>query len=459
VDIPVSSGNSRARRWFGPGLVAAGAIVTSLVTPSTAHAATDTAAAAATHAVPCAVNNPINLPMSRSEAVARARSWINKTPYNQKTCYTNQYGDYRTDCSGMVSMAWGLGGSGSYYWTGNFDDISTPIPAAALQPGDALLYSVGSSNDDHVALFAGWADAAHSQPDVIQETGWADNTIEGVPHNFDWHTYTPIRYNNIRGGGLHEVYGAASGWVNGAIGSDVDQVSAVAFGSGSHPQVMTVENGTLHEVSADGAGWHDADTGVALSSGSTISAVNMGGNWPTVMAVDNGHLFEITGTGTGWHKDDTTIAVTPGSSISAVNSGGQWPTVMTTDQGRLYEITASATTGWAKANTGVRADKVSAIWRGGPWPISATIAGGTLHEVYGDSAGWHDGNTAIPVEDISAVDMGRAHMDVMAAHAGILYQITADASGAWHAASTSTFASTVTSARTTGTWPTNITTP
>ena len=59
--------------------------------------------AAATHDLPCADNGPTRA-MSRDDAVTRARSWLGVTPYGQERCYKNQYGDYRTDCSGMVSM-------------------------------------------------------------------------------------------------------------------------------------------------------------------------------------------------------------------------------------------------------------------------------------------------------------------------------------------------------------------
>jgi hypothetical protein len=152
--------------------------------------------AADTHELPCADNGPTKA-MSRDDAVNRARSWLGVTPYSKERCYPNQYGDYRTDCSGMVAMAWGLGGSGSQWWTGNLDSVSTPIAAADLQPGDALLYSVGDQHLDHVALFERWYDSTHTKPVVIQETGSADNTIEGVPTNFTWTKYTPIRYDKI----------------------------------------------------------------------------------------------------------------------------------------------------------------------------------------------------------------------------------------------------------------------
>ncbi|GIF47175.1 hypothetical protein DFJ67_7200 [Asanoa ferruginea] len=134
---------------------------------------------------------------SRADVVARARSWIGKTPYSQNGCHSNAYGSYRRDCSGMVSMAWGLGGDGADWWTGNLGSASYTIAAADLRAGDALLYHDGTSDGSHVAIFVRWADTAHSKVVVIQETGSADNTIEGVPTNFNWRNYTPKRYKYI----------------------------------------------------------------------------------------------------------------------------------------------------------------------------------------------------------------------------------------------------------------------
>ena len=190
------------RQWLRIGVTATSAVAAALFGATAAHATTDTPAAQAANpqsleAVQCDYNGASNQWMTRSDAVTRARSWVGKTPYSMYACYRNAYGDYRTDCSGMVSMAWGLGGRGSDWWTGNLDQVSTPIPAAQLQAGDALLYHDGTPNNSHVALFVRWADSAQTRPVVIQETGSADNTIEGEPTNFNWRNYTPIRYDRI----------------------------------------------------------------------------------------------------------------------------------------------------------------------------------------------------------------------------------------------------------------------
>jgi hypothetical protein len=175
-----------------------GLALTSTVIVATSVAATP-AFAGTIHSTPCA-NNGAPKTVTRAYTLERAASWIGVTPYSQTHCYTNGYGDYRTDCSGMVSMAWGLGNVGNYYYTGNIDDVSYHISASDLQPGDALLSPNPGSSDAHLALFEGWANTAHTSVKVIQETGSAGNTIEGVPTNFTWTSYTPIRYNNMADG-------------------------------------------------------------------------------------------------------------------------------------------------------------------------------------------------------------------------------------------------------------------
>ncbi|WFE35293.1 hypothetical protein [Micromonospora sp. WMMD975] len=155
------------------------------------------AAAVSTTPVPCDSNGS-DKDMRRSDAVSRARSWLSVggVPYSQSRCYKNQYGDYRTDCSGFVAMAWGLGGSGSSFWTGNLDTRSHTIPRADLAPGDALLRHTGDPSENHVALFVKWGNSAHTEPVVIEQTGSAD-TIERTWSSSYAGLYTPVRYDNI----------------------------------------------------------------------------------------------------------------------------------------------------------------------------------------------------------------------------------------------------------------------
>ncbi|WIX90394.1 hypothetical protein [Amycolatopsis sp. DG1A-15b] len=162
-------------------------------------------AAVGTTPIPCD-NNGSHKTLTRSQVVARAQSWLNVggIPYSQNRCYRNSYGDYRTDCSGFVSMAWGLGGSGSAFWTGNLGDVSTVIPRSALKPGDALLRHENNPSVDHVALFLSWEDAAHTRPVVIEQTG-SSGTIQRTWSQSNAANYTPVRYDHILDGGVPDL--------------------------------------------------------------------------------------------------------------------------------------------------------------------------------------------------------------------------------------------------------------
>jgi hypothetical protein len=128
---------------------------------------------------------------TRAEILTRAQSWITaRVPYSQSNCYRNAYGQYRTDCSGYVSMAWGARHS---YTTRDIHYISHEIPRADLQPGDAL-----NDAGSHVALFLRWADAARTQPVVREQAGPNGSpTVERTWSAATASKYTPIRYDHL----------------------------------------------------------------------------------------------------------------------------------------------------------------------------------------------------------------------------------------------------------------------
>jgi VCBS repeat protein len=132
-----------------------------------------------------------NQTLSRSQVLLRSQSWIDaRVPYSQSACHTNQYGSYRTDCSGFVSMAWGLRVS---YTTSDIHLVSHTIPRSELRPGDAL-----NDPGSHIALFLRWEDAAHTRPVVREQAGPNGSpTVERVWSEGTASQYTPIRYNNI----------------------------------------------------------------------------------------------------------------------------------------------------------------------------------------------------------------------------------------------------------------------
>ncbi|MFE7135533.1 FG-GAP-like repeat-containing protein [Streptomyces sp. NPDC057638] len=139
----------------------------------------------------------VNGEISRSEVIARARFWLGKgIPYNQQGSYPDQDGrNYRTDCSGYVSMAWHLGTSAT---TQTLPGYSHEIARRDLKPGDIL-----NSFYDHVILFDKWEDAARTTFSYYSFGSTPVKHVTGVSINashFDGRPngdYKALRYNKI----------------------------------------------------------------------------------------------------------------------------------------------------------------------------------------------------------------------------------------------------------------------
>lgn len=124
--------------------------------------------------------------------VALARQWVAvKMPYCQavnggteldrkcvslrgsRTCNRTgaanrpSWNGYRSDCSGLVSFAWGLKAPG-LTTRGFLPGAAKYVPTQDLQPGDALVRP-----GRHVVLFARWIDKDKGQATVIAEPGCA----------------------------------------------------------------------------------------------------------------------------------------------------------------------------------------------------------------------------------------------------------------------------------------------
>jgi hypothetical protein len=170
-----------------------------------------------------------------AEAVTRAEQWVNaelhycqsayEVPDPDSSCWgweggshrcdresNSAWNAYRSDCSGLVTWAWGLPpvGDGGYV-TSEFapanDSFSKVIPAESLQPGDAINWNDGS--EGHIMLFKQWVHAG-TEAIFIQEPGCsaypyhatettASVIINGpsiqVPSVIDGAVFTAIRYN------------------------------------------------------------------------------------------------------------------------------------------------------------------------------------------------------------------------------------------------------------------------
>ncbi|GCD93615.1 hypothetical protein [Embleya hyalina] len=93
--------------------------------------------------------------IARSEVLARAEDWFDRgVEYDQQAVAPDAEGahDYRTDCSGMVAMAWHL--PSTDFTTDSLDrrSVTDRVDRDDLLPGDAL----DDTADGHVVIFTGW---------------------------------------------------------------------------------------------------------------------------------------------------------------------------------------------------------------------------------------------------------------------------------------------------------------
>jgi len=135
-------------------------------------------------------------PDNRQGIMRRALRWVdNKVMYSQTP--QQAHGGYRTDCSGLVSMAWDLAPPG--HWTGNFYEVEHPISWDNLVPGDALIHP-----DHHIMLFAGWLDKAQTQFCTVEEYDWGHPAT--IFHHYKSSyagDYTPVRADHIPTNGCY----------------------------------------------------------------------------------------------------------------------------------------------------------------------------------------------------------------------------------------------------------------
>jgi hypothetical protein len=173
----------RIARSFVTAAIVAVAIAQPLVGASAAHAATAQA--------PSYFN--------RQAVMGRAARWVAKgVPYDQGAWRD----DYRTDCSGFVSYAWGLDSS---YVTWSLPEVARPIAKEDLQPGDIILNTVR-----HVVIFDGWANKQHSAYVVLEQAGTPHKAIKRVV-SYPYDSPTAADYHPYRYTGGHNIYAPEAG--------------------------------------------------------------------------------------------------------------------------------------------------------------------------------------------------------------------------------------------------------
>ncbi len=132
---------------------------------------------------------------TRAEIINRAKTWIAaQVPYSMNEYWSD---GYRQDCSGFVSMAWGLPGN---EWTGSLDQYGVRISKEELQPGDILLFHnlANPEKGSHVVIFGGWADYTHTYYIALEETP-SHARRQSTPYAYWSHSdnYLPYRYKGL----------------------------------------------------------------------------------------------------------------------------------------------------------------------------------------------------------------------------------------------------------------------
>ncbi|PWK82054.1 hypothetical protein C8D88_115170 [Lentzea atacamensis] len=141
--------------------------------------------------------------ISRSEIVERACSWLrDSVPYSQTRFHQNEHGIYRADCSGFVSMAWGLPGKPEARH-GGLDTrglvlVSSLIAPEELRAGDVIIRSEGTSETRHVVIFAAWAEEP-GRYWAYEQAGGHRTRLRSVtyPYETGARLYTPRRYVSV----------------------------------------------------------------------------------------------------------------------------------------------------------------------------------------------------------------------------------------------------------------------
>ncbi|MGY5008552.1 peptidoglycan-binding protein [Streptomyces sp. 900105755] len=201
------------------------------------------------------VKGPVTTPpITRTQIINRAKTWVTaKVPYSMSLYWTD---GYRQDCSGYVSMAWGLTGN---EWTGSLDQFGTKITKEELQPGDILLFHNPDDPEkgSHVVIFGGWTDYTHTSYTVYEQTP-PHARSQPTPYAY-WSNsskYVPYRYKGLIADPAAPGAQAAK--------TAVAFPGAAYFGPGAHNKYVTLLGQLLiargaHYPKGPGPDWGPAD--------------------------------------------------------------------------------------------------------------------------------------------------------------------------------------------------------
>lgn len=130
----------------------------------------------------------------REDILQRAKRWADLgLDYSMSRTFEG----YRMDCSGLVSMAWGLPAPG--LTTDTMEQVAHRIDKDELLPGDVLVNTAPGAAG-HTLIFAGWADETHTRYFAYEESGGKGAHFGTVPYPY-WPghgTFRPYRLDSLR---------------------------------------------------------------------------------------------------------------------------------------------------------------------------------------------------------------------------------------------------------------------
>ena len=135
----------------------------------------------------------------RDEIISRAQTWVDQgVPYNWDATHPDPQGkQYRMDCSGFVSMAWGLDDSLN---TVTLPDVSHKIDKDELKPSDVLMKGGPGTEgaNGHVVIFNGWANDDKTAYHALEENGSLGSVAHEVSYPYDQDdSFVPYRLNGL----------------------------------------------------------------------------------------------------------------------------------------------------------------------------------------------------------------------------------------------------------------------
>ncbi|WEO97217.1 peptidoglycan-binding protein [Streptomyces sp. FXJ1.172] len=201
--------------------------------------------------------DPSKIPTTtRSKIITRAKTWVTaQVPYSMSAYWSD---GYRQDCSGYVSMAWGLPGN---EWTGSLGDYGVKITKEELEPGDILLYHNPDNPEkgSHVVIFGGWTDYTHATYTVYEQTPpHARSQPTPYPYWSNADKYVPYRYKGVipeasdaqpAGGKAQTAYPGVA-----AFGPGADNPYVALLG-----RMLAARGGRAYYPLGPGRAWTEAD--------------------------------------------------------------------------------------------------------------------------------------------------------------------------------------------------------